>query len=62
MINWWIYLLTAFLWSIFCVRMHHKIYGGPLWKYILGFILNFLLWPISMIIAIIRCPIENNRI
>jgi len=51
------YLCTALLWGIFCIRMQNKIYGGPLWKYGLCLTLNFIFWPISMIIAIARCPV-----
>lgn len=54
-----LYIIVGVLWAVFCVRMQLKLRGLQSWLLlIVVFILNFLVWPISMLKAIHNCPIE----
>jgi len=48
-----LYLLTALLWGTHASQ-RQLVVENTLWKLIVGFLFNFIFWPISMVIAIIR--------
>ena len=52
-----IYIIAAVLWGTFATRMHIKLFRKN--KAISCFILNGVFWPIAMIVAIIKCPLEE---
>ena len=62
MIGWLLYALICIQWGIFAARMHKKI-GYPTTRIrnqIIVGLMNAIVCPIALIIAIIRCPIEKK--
>ena len=57
------YILTGILWSLFATRMQFKVNKGAQWwkGFLITPILNFLLWPIAMVVAIIVCPVNEIK-
>lgn len=52
------YFMAGLLWSIFAVRMQGRLYGHG-WMSVVVAVVNFVVWPLAIIIATIRLPIHN---
>jgi hypothetical protein len=49
-----IFLLCAFLWGAYAIRRQIRLYGWSWWRVPLVAAVNTALWPLCMVIAIIR--------
>ena len=57
-----LYLLIGLIWAMNCLKITFKRKYYITWKtYVAGTPFNWLLWPVSMIMAIKKKMNENNR-
>ena len=63
MIGWILYGALCVLWGIFSVRIAIKTngMGNPIIWLSLVFLANTVLAPISMLMAVIMCPVEISK-
>lgn len=57
-----LYALMCVLWSIFCIRVQHAMYGKSTAKDIFSILINTLLAPISIIFGIYHAPEDFGQL
>lgn len=58
-----LYMYVAILWGIITFKINKKLFPFPHWKLILGFLINSIIWPISMLVSAFKMSnIEMNYI